>query len=232
MASHRLQLWKLALLVSAGAAAGCAVTPDTPSGTQKQVQAAQATLNNFLGDPAMAGLKENLPRAHAVLISPSVTRGGLVIGGSGGEAVVLANDRGSGKWVGPAFYNLTGGSIGLQAGMDVSEVVILVMSEKGLNALLNPSLRLGGDASVAAGAASAGKTAGIDSDMVSYARSKGAYAGVSLAGTTIRTDEQANSAFYGKPVSPVDILIRASAHNPAAAPLQQALAQPSASTGR
>lgn len=226
-----LRIWTLALLVGIGAAAGCAVTPETPSGTQRQVRTAQATLESFLDDPKMAWLKGNLPRAHAILISPSVTRGGLGIGGSAGEAVVLAQDK-SGKWVGPAFYNLTAGSVGLQAGLDVSEVIVLVMSEKGLTALLDPSLKLGAEASVAAGPVSAGKAVGIGRDMVSLARSKGAYAGVSFEGATIRPDPEANRAFYGKPVSPVDILIRAAAQNPAAVPLQQALLQTTASSGR
>ena len=111
---------------------------------------AEATLANFQNDPEMRWFRDNLKNARAVVISPRVTRAGLVVGGSGGEALVLARDS-SGRWVGPAFYNMGAGSVGLQIGVDVSEVVIVVMSDKALDALLSRSVGLGGDASIAAG---------------------------------------------------------------------------------
>jgi SH3 domain-containing YSC84-like protein 1 len=204
--------------------AGCGTTPETPFDTTQQVQRAEATLANFKNDPEMRWFRDNLKNAKAVVISPRVTRAGFVVGGSGGEALVLARDSG-GQWAGPAFYNMGAGSVGLQIGVDVSEVVIVVMSEKALDALLSRSLRLGGDASIAAGPVGIGTASTVTADMVSFARSKGVYAGLNLEGAVISPDAGANSAFYGKPASPVDILVRKTVSNPAAAPLQQSLSQ-------
>lgn len=206
------------------AVAGCSTTPDTRPEMTTQVKAAQETLANFHNDPEMRWFRDHMKNARAILISPRITRAGFVFGGSGGDALVLARDK-SGRWVGPAFYNMGAGSVGFQIGVDVSEVVILVMSEKALNALLSSSFKLGGDASIAAGPVGIGAASDVTTDMVSFARSKGVYAGLSLEGTVIKPDEGANSAFYGKPVSPVDILVRGDVSNPSAASLQQSVRQ-------
>lgn len=217
-----IQPVSIAVLWLVAALGGCGTTPATRSDTTQQVRTAEQTLANFHNDPQMGWFRENLKDARAVVISPRVTRAGFVFGGSGGEALVLARD-GSGRWIGPAFYNMGSGSVGFQIGVEVSEVIIVVMSEKAFNALLSPSFRLGADVSIAAGPVGVGKGASVTADMVTFARSKGAYAGLSLDGAVIRADEGANEAFYGRPVSPVDILVRASVANSAAAPLQQSL---------
>lgn len=205
------------------ALAGCGVTPETQSDTSAQVRSAEQTLANFQKDPEMRWFRENVNRAKAVIISPRVTRAAFVFGGSGGEALVLARDQ-SGNWTGPAFYNLGAGSVGLQIGADVSEVVVLVMSEKALNGLLSRSFKLGGDASITAGPVGAGAGATPNADMVAFVRSKGAYVGVSLDGVVLSPDDGANQAFYGRAVTPVDILVRGNAGSPAAAAsLQQML---------
>src|SRR5690606_25890318 len=111
----------------------------------------QATLDNFQRDPEMTWFRDNVKQARAVIISPRVTRAGLVFGGSGGEAVVLARDPARGGWSAPAFYNIGAGSVGFQFGLDVSEVVMLVMTDRAFNALLSPTFRIGADASIAAG---------------------------------------------------------------------------------
>jgi lipid-binding SYLF domain-containing protein len=212
----------VAVLAIGLALAGCA-SPDTRPAGDQQVQAAQATLSNFERDPDMTWFRDNVKNARAVIISPRVTRAAFIFGGSGGEAVVLGRDGKAGRWVGPAFYNMGAGSVGFQIGVDVSEVIVLVMTEKALDALLSPSFKFGGDASIAAGPVGAGTSATVTTDLVSFARSKGAYAGVSLEGAVIKPDASANSAFYGRAVSPADILVRGSANNAAAAPLQQSL---------
>jgi lipid-binding SYLF domain-containing protein len=224
MQSSIRQLASLAAFSIVAAIAGCGTTPETRSDTTQQVRTAQTVLANFQNDPEMTWFRDNVKNARAVIISPRVTRAGFVFGGSGGEALVLARDKG-GRWDGPAFYNMGAGSVGLQIGVDVSEVVILVMSDKALNALLSSSFKLGGDASIAAGPVGVGASSTVNTDMVSFARSKGAYAGLSLEGIVISPDTDANNAFYGNPVSPVDILVRAKTSNPAAAPLQQSLRQ-------
>lgn len=225
MQSHAKSIFSGAVFAMMAALAGCGTTPDTRSGTEQLVRTAQTTLDNFHNDPEMSWLRDNFKKARGVVVSPRVTRAAFVFGGSGGDAVVLARDGTTGRWVGPAFYNMGAGSVGFQIGADVSEVVILVMSDKALNALLSSSFKLGGDASVAAGPVGVGTSSSVTADMVSFARSKGVYAGLSLDGAVIKPDAGANEAFYGKAVSPVDILVRHTVNNSAAAPLQQSLRQ-------
>lgn len=217
---------KLASIAFASLAvlAGCGTTPETQSDTTQQVRTAQATLANFQNDPEMRWFRDNLKNARAIVISPRVTKAAFVFGGSGGEALLLARDK-SGRWAGPAFYNMGAGSVGFQIGAEVSEVVILVMSEKALDALLSRSFRLGGDASIAAGPVGVGTASTVRADMISFARSKGAYAGLSLDGAVLSPDSGANTAFYGRPASPADILVRGGVGNAAAASLQQSLQQ-------
>jgi lipid-binding SYLF domain-containing protein len=181
---------------------------------QKLVNAADKTLSNFLRDPDMTWLQQNIGRAKAVMIAPEVAKAGFIFGGSGGRAVTIARDPKSGKWVGPAFYTLATASVGFQAGISVSEVVTLVMTEKGLNSLLAPSVKLGGDASVAAGPVGAGAKSDVVADFVSFSRAKGLYGGLNLDGTVIAISNEWNEAYYNKPgILPPDILVRMSAHN-------------------
>src|SRR5882762_9394081 len=118
---------------------------------QNLVNAADTSLSNFMRDPDMTWLQANIGRAKAVMIAPELVKAGFIFGGSGGRAVVLAHDAKSGKWVGPAFYTMAPARVGFQARTSVSEAVTLVMTEKGLNSLQATSVKLGGDASVAAG---------------------------------------------------------------------------------
>ena len=224
MQSITRYLSSLAVVGFAAVLAGCGTTPETQTGTTQQVQRAEATLANFRNDPEMTWFRNHLKNARAVIISPRVTRAGFVFGGSGGEALVLARDK-SGNWAGPAFYNMGAGSVGLQIGVDVSEVVILVMSQKALDALLSRNFKLGGDASIAAGPVGVGAAAGVTTDMISFARAKGAYAGVSMDGAVVSPDTGANTAYYGRPASPADILVTRSVQNPSGAALQQSLQQ-------
>ena len=203
--------------------AGCASNPDTRAGTEQELRSVNVTLSNFQRDPDMTWFRDHLRDARAIIISPSITRAGFVFGGKGGEAVVLVRDGASGQWVGPAFYNMGAGSVGFQIGVDVSEVVMLVMTEKAVNALLSSSFKLGGDISVAAGPVGAGAGSNVMADVISFARAKGVYAGISLEGAVIAPDANANSAFYGRPASPVDILVRRNVESPASLSLRQSL---------
>src|SRR5882672_2401341 len=115
--------------------AGCAA--DTAKSTDDRLARAEATYKNFRADPEMKWFRDNVGRARAVVIVPGLARAGFIIGGSGGEAIVLAKDKGGGAWAGPAFYNMGTASVGLLAGADVSEVVIIVLTEKALDALMS-----------------------------------------------------------------------------------------------
>src|SRR5678815_2814359 len=134
--------------------AGCASQAVAPSEPDALVSDARMTLNNFVRDPGQTWIQENLGRARAVLIAPQIVRAGFIFGGSGGRALLVARDGTT--WAGPAFYNLATASVGFQAGVEVSEAIIVVMTDKGLNSLLSNSFKIGGDARVAAGPVGAG----------------------------------------------------------------------------
>jgi len=215
--------WLVCIVVAA--LTGCATTPDTRSGTDNEVRRAEATLQDFRNDPNMTWFRDHVRDARAIIIAPSITRAGFVFGGSGGEAIVFSRQGPNAPWVGPAFYNMGAGSVGFQFGVDVSQIVVLVMSERGANALLSPKFTLGGDVSVAVGPVGAGAASSVTTDFVSFARSKGLYAGVSLGGAVINPDNGANAAYYGRAASPVDILVRHAVTNPEGQPISRMLTQ-------
>lgn len=205
----QLARWLVAALFVATSASALA-----QSEQQKLVNQADTTFSNFIRDPDMTWLQQNLSRAKAVMIAPQIVKAGFIFGGSGGRAVVLAHDAQTGKWVGPAFYTLATASVGFQAGVAVSEAVTLVMTEKGLNSLLSTSVKLGGDASVAAGPVGAGAKADVVADFVTFSRAKGVYGGLNLDGTVINITNDWNELYYQKKgLLPPDILVRAAAKN-------------------
>lgn len=200
----------LVTLVTAVAGGALAPLAFAQTDQQKLVDAADASLANFLRDPEMTWLQQNIGRAKGVLIAPELVKAGFIFGGSGGRAVLLAKDPKSGRWVGPAFYALATASVGFQAGISVSESITLVMTDRGMNSLLAPSFKIGGDASVAAGPVGAGAKSDIVSDLIAFSRSKGLYGGLNLDGTLVNTSDDWNEAYYGKTVLSTDILVRMS----------------------
>jgi lipid-binding SYLF domain-containing protein len=203
-------------IVAAAAASIALIAPPAlaqSADQQKLVVEAEKTLSNFLRDPEMSWLQNNLGRAKAVLIAPEIVKAGFIFGGSGGRAVLVARDPKTGKWVGPAFYTMATASVGFQAGVAVSETITAVMTDKGLNSLLSSSFKIGADVSVAAGPVGAGAKSDVIADLIAFSRSKGVYGGLILDGTVVKTSDDWNSAYFGKTVLPPDILVRASVHN-------------------
>jgi SH3 domain-containing YSC84-like protein 1 len=201
----------ITLLVAASAAL-VAPAAIAQSEQQQLVNSAETTLSNFLRDPQMTWLQKNISRAKGVLIAPEVVKAGFIFGGSGGRGVLLGRGP-DGKWHGPVFYTLATASVGFQAGIQASENITLVMTEKGLNTLLAPSVKLGADASVAAGPVGAGAAGDVTTDFVAFARAKGVYGGLNLDGTVITANNDWNKDYYGKSVLPPDVLVRGSVHN-------------------
>jgi len=191
---------------------------------EKLVAAAEKTFDNFVRDPDMKWFQENISRAKAVMIAPSIAKVGFILGGSGGRAVLLMRDAKTGNWTGPAFYSLATGSVGFQAGIEVSEMVSLVMTDKGMDSLLSGSFKLGGDASVAAGPVGAGAKQSVQSDLVAFSRSKGIYGGLNLDGTVVSRSEEWNRTYYKQTVSTRDILVTQSVKNPQADTLRKEVA--------
>jgi len=153
-----------------------------------------------------------LDKAECVIVLPSVKKGAFGVGASYGRGVMVCRggEHYKGKWGAPALYALEGVSIGFQLGGEATDFVLLVMNPKGAESLLHSKVKLGGDASAAAGPK--GRTAEGATDIVmsaeilSYSRSKGLFAGVSLEGSTLRSDGSANKKLYGKELSAKEII--------------------------
>ncbi len=169
------------------------------------VNKATKTFYDFMADPDMGWVRSNLKKAKAILIIPACYKGGFIFGAEGGTGVLLARDDKTGKWSYPAFYTMGSISFGLQIGGKVSEIILLVMTDRGKDALLSPSFKLGADISVAAGPVGAGAEAKTF-DVLAFARSKGAFGGISISGAVITARDSMNQIYYGKKVRPVDIL--------------------------
>jgi lipid-binding SYLF domain-containing protein len=153
-----------------------------------------------------------LDKARCVIVMPSVLKGAFVIGGSYGRGVMVCRTgkNFSGPWGAPAMYALEGGSVGFQIGGEATDFVFLVMNNRGADSLLHSDVRLGADASAAAGpvgrSASADTDAYMRSEILSYSRARGAFAGISLEGSTLRPDSGANRALYGRSISAAAII--------------------------
>ncbi|MGH8549463.1 MAG: lipid-binding SYLF domain-containing protein [Methylococcales bacterium] len=198
------------LLLLSGVNSIVAVSAQNAGDADKLVASAEVALQHFMDDPELARFRSFAKRAKGVFIAPRVWEAGAGIGGSGGEGVLFVLDKTSGRWVGPAFYSLGSASLGLQLGVQMSEIVLLVMNQSGINAMLASGLKLGAGASVAAGPV--GKGAAVaTADILSYSRSKGVYGGVALNGEILAVNKELNLAYYGKPMDSVDILVRNSA---------------------
>lgn len=193
---------------------GPATTTTRPTPTpQALVDAADRTFGDFMRDPQMTWLHDNIRRAKAVLIAPEVAKAGFIFGGSGGRAVLVVRNAKTGRWSGPVFYTLATASVGFQAGISVSEMMTLVMTDKGLNSLMSNSFKMGPDASVAAGPVGAGAKADIITDLVTYSRAKGLYGGINLDGTVVAISEDWNEAYYGRKGAHAPDILRGAARS-------------------
>ena len=190
---------------------------------QELVDRSVIVLKRFLADPQMEWFRQHIKEAKGVMIIPQLIKGGFFIGGSGGSGVLLVRDPKYG-WSYPAFYLIGSVSFGLQIGGEVSEIVLLVTTQKGIDALLSTAVKLGGDVSVAAGPVGMGAKAQI-ADILAFGRSKGAFAGVSIEGAVIKPKDSWNKAYYGRPVRPVEILVLHKVSNPQADKLRRLLSQ-------
>jgi lipid-binding SYLF domain-containing protein len=166
-----------------------------------------------------------LRQSKGALVCPRVFKAGFIIGGSGGGCVLVA--RGTGGWSSPAFYTIGSGSVGLQAGIQDSEVVFLILTERGLHAVLDSQFKFGADASIAVATFGAGvegsTTAALRADIVAFAKTRGLFAGISLQGSIISADSGWNQTYYGKPLSAPQIVLQGEGNNPGAQPLREML---------
>jgi len=169
-----------------------------------------------------------MPKARAVLIIPELVQGGFIIGAAGGRGVLLT--RGApGDWSYPAFYGMGSGSVGLQVGGKVSEIVFIILTDKGLQAILEHKFKFGAEAGVTMVAVGAGiegaSTAALGTDIVAFASSNGLFAGASLEGSYIDADNDWNTLYYGAGANGRAIVADKRFSNPGADPLRQFLAK-------
>ncbi len=208
----------MASVMAVGFAAS--VTAEEPVEQQELVNKARITFERFMDDEKMQWFRERLKEAKGLLIFPSFVKLGFLIGGSGGNGVLVVKDMKTREWSQPAFYSMTSVTFGLQIGGEKSEVVMIVRTQKGLDSLYKSSFKVGYDTSIAAGPVGKGTKTNMLADFVSFSRSKGAFIGLSLEGASIKAMDDWNQAYYGKEVKPVDIIVNPSVSNAGSAELR------------
>jgi lipid-binding SYLF domain-containing protein len=186
--------------------------------TDRLTEAARV-LDEVLAAPDKGVPEAIIDKAQAVVVIPSTVKGALIIGAQRGKGVMSAKTATG--WSAPAFVTLTGGSLGLQIGGQATDIVLVVVNERGIDNLAQNTFKIGGDASVAAGPVGREATASTDyklqAQILSYSRSRGLFAGVSLAGSTIRADRNANEKIYGVGYSTKNIVVEKKVEPTAAA---------------
>jgi len=179
-----------------------------PLELENRISESTRVLKDMMDAPDGSIPSDLLRRSRAVVIFPSVIKAGLGVGGQYGTGVVLRWNPSTRKWGPPAFITLVGGSFGWQVGVQATDLVLLVMSDVSLRSLFHDKFTIGADASVAAGPvgrdASASTDIALSAGILSYSRAKGLYAGVSLQGSVMQADWEANERYYGSDLSVID----------------------------
>jgi len=170
---------------------------------------ATSVMHEIMGMPDKGIPEEVLEHAKCVAVIPHMVKGGLVFGAKEGKGVVTC--RTADGWSAPAFVTITGGSWGLQIGVEAVDVVLIIQNEKGMQKLLESNFQIGGDASAAAGPvgrhAEAGTDWKMDTEILTYSRAKGAFAGLTLEGASLRQDSDSRHAMYGPEVTTRALLL-------------------------
>jgi lipid-binding SYLF domain-containing protein len=189
---------------------------------QAVVDNATQAIKDMGADPKMAWFRENVTKSKGVVVIPKYGKGALIIGGAGGRGVAMT--RGGRSWSHPAFVTLSSLSLGLQAGGEGGELMLLIMTKKGFDAILGDKFKLGADASVAAGPATAGAQTPV-ADILVFSRTKGAFGGLAVDGAKLAVNEDWNRKYYkNEKVQPVDILVTRNQVNDAAEQLRVTMA--------
>jgi lipid-binding SYLF domain-containing protein len=203
---HRFYLAALAVLVG-GVARADAQSPEFAASFAR----ATTAIYEMINVPDGSGIpREVLGRAHGVAVFPGVVKGALLIGGTSGDGVVTVR-RPDGSWSPPAIFRMSGGSLGLQIGAEITDVVILIMTPKGLQGLLSSEFTIGADMSATAGPTGHRSELATDlkftTDLVTYSRTKGLFAGLSLGGASVRSADDWNHSLYGRGYTVQEILL-------------------------
>ena len=187
---------------------------------QERLENSGTVMQEVMGVPDNIPL-ELLEKAECIIVFPSVMKAAFIVGGSYGRGAMVcrSGDHFTGPWGSPAMYALEGASVGFQLGGQATDLVLLVMNQKGASSILSSKVKLGVDASAAAGPkgrdASANTDAYMRAEILSYSRSRGLFAGVSLEGSTLRPDDDASADVYGRKITAREIVIGNKARVPA-----------------
>ena len=192
-----------------------------------RIQESATVFNEIMSAPDKAIPGSVLAKAEGIAIFPGTIKGGFVIGAQHGRGIISARTEDTHEWSAPAFMTVTGGSIGAQIGAQAVDVVLIIMSKRGLQNLVSNEFKIGADAGVAAGPvgreASAGTDAQMRAEILSYSRARGLFAGINLNGSAIRGDDDANQRFYGKPLKTADVIFKQMSGAPVPVPDWQAM---------
>jgi len=215
----------LGLAVLSMAFAPIRIAADTDEADR--VRESVTVFNEIMGAPDKAIPNSVLSKAEGIAIFPGTLKGGFVVGAQHGRGIISARLESTREWSAPGFMTLTGGSIGAQIGAQAVDVVLVVMSRRGLTNLVSNEFKVGADAGVAAGPVGREATVGTDvtmrAEILSYSRARGLFAGINLNGSSIRGDDDANQRFYGKPLKTADIIFKPMTAPPAGVPDWQAM---------
>ena len=195
---------------------------------QELVDRSTLTAQDMLNDQNGHDAQNVLRQARATMICPRVFRAGFLFGAQGGSCVLVARD-GNGSWSSPAFYTIAAGSFGFQAGLQDSELMLMILTDRGLRAVLDDQFKLGADAGAVfvqwGGGIEGDTTTAVGADIVGFTRSRGLFAGISLSGSVMAADSGSNRAYYGREEAAQQIVISMDANNPGAAPLREVLSR-------
>lgn len=188
-------------------------TPQTARANEEadRLDEAIIVLQEIMDAPDAAIPEAILERSVAIAVFPSTVRAGFFVGGQRGRGFIAARNEDTGDWSAPAFLTLTGGSIGLQVGAQSVDIILLIQNRRGLSRLLDNQFTLGGDVSAAVGPVGRRLEASTDlqmtAEILSYSRTRGIFAGVTLGGATLRADRDANERFYGERLDSTQIVL-------------------------
>lgn len=198
--------WKLIVALTAGAGLLCAAEPDAP----KRLEAAATAFKEVMGTPDKSIPQDLLNKAQCIVVIPGMKKGAFIIGAKYGKGFVACRKTGGVGWSAPGSVRVEGGSFGFQAGGSETDVFMLIMNQSGMNRLLSTKFTLGGDASVAAGpvgrSTQAETDAAMTAEILTWSRSRGLFAGLSLSGATLREDSDWNNELYGRKITNREIL--------------------------
>jgi len=204
--------WLIALSVVM-VLSGCVSAPNeraSAARSERLLEQSRLILDDFLDDQQYQNMRVYVQNAYAIMIVPDLLKGGFLAGAEHGTAVMLVRNPTTGGWGQPAFYDIYGGSLGLQFGIQSADVVLTIMNKGAVQRLVGSGVKLGADASVAAGrigaTIGAATTTHFGEDMYVFAKSQGLFGGFAIDGSYMAAKNDWNQAYYGRPVRPWDVL--------------------------